>query len=225
MLQGPPFYWKNGPPKGTLHPSAPYPHKTAETPTLSPGSTGSRHVQGHQPPQCDGLAVWRHHVHGGGHHCHVAELHGSDEWIGAFADIEAKAEDGLGGLCDLEELVNGEIQVGLVRIELGNIARVLEAEVVILLVEAIEAFVGVVVAKDRVVREGGGEGVSREGCWGNGFVWGLGKATAVGVTATNNCCHFKKNECTTAVIVKTTVVASLLFITVGSTAVPELLVY
>jgi len=102
---------------------------------------------------------------------------------------------------------------------------VLEAEVVILLVEAIEAFVGVVVAKDRVVREGGGEGVSREGCWGNGFVWGLGKATAVGVTATNNCCHFKKNECTTAVIVKTTVVASLLFITVGSTAVPELLVY
>jgi len=45
----------------------------------------------------------------------------------------------------------------------------LEAEVGVLPVEAIEGFAGVVVPKDDVVEEGGGEGVLREGSWGNGF--------------------------------------------------------
>jgi len=36
-------------------------------------------VQGHQPPQRGGLAVQHRHVHGGGDHRHVAELHGGDE--------------------------------------------------------------------------------------------------------------------------------------------------
>jgi len=137
-------------------------------------------VQGHQAPQRDGLAVGRRHVHGGGDHRDVAELHGGGERAGAAADVEAEAEDGLGGLCDLEKLVNGEIQVGLVGIELGKVAGGLEADVGVLLVEAIEGFAGVVVPKDGVVGEGGGEGVLREGSWGNGFGWGLGEAAAAG---------------------------------------------
>jgi len=47
-------------------------------------------------------------------------------------------------------------------------------------VEAIEGFAGVVVPNDGVVGEGGGEGVSREGIWRNGFLWRLGEAAAAG---------------------------------------------
>jgi len=47
-------------------------------------------------------------------------------------------------------------------------------------VDAIKGFAGVVVPNDGVVGEGGGEGVLREGIWGNGFLWRLGEAAVTG---------------------------------------------
>jgi len=102
----------------------------------------------------------------------------------------------------------------------------LEDEVGVLLVEAIKRFTGVVVQKDGVVGERRGKGVLREGNWGNGFPWGLGEAVAAGKGWQQQIAAaiFLKKiiECTTAVVVKTAVVASVLFVMVGSITIPEL---
>ena len=137
-------------------------------------------MQRHEPPQRDGLAVRRHHVHGRGYHGHVAEPHRCGEGAGAAADVEAEAQHRLRGRRDLKQLLDREIQISLIRIEPRNITRRLEAEVRVLFIQAIERFALVMIPNYSVVREGGREGVFREGIWGNLFLWCFGEAAAAG---------------------------------------------
>ncbi|KAK7405739.1 hypothetical protein VNO78_07348 [Psophocarpus tetragonolobus] len=55
-----------------------------------------------------------------------------------------------------EILVNQKIQIGLIRIELGSVARGFDIKVTILFVKEIEGFVGVVVPNNGIVWKGKG---------------------------------------------------------------------
>lgn len=102
-------------------------------------------MQRHQTPQRHRLIVGRPKIHSCGDYSDIVELHPGGEGPGSAADVEAEAENRIGGLGDLEELGDGEVQLGLVSHEIGEFMIWVETGIGVLAVEAAEAFAGVFV--------------------------------------------------------------------------------
>ena len=75
-------------------------------------------MERHEPSQRHRLAIRRVEVHRRGQDGDIASLHRRGERPGPSADVDPEPENGVGGFSDLEELRDGEIELGLVRREL-----------------------------------------------------------------------------------------------------------
>ncbi|GMN43351.1 hypothetical protein TIFTF001_012555 [Ficus carica] len=138
-----------------------------------------RRVEGHQPPQCRDLAERGKNVHGRGQDGHIVGLHPGGEGPRAAADVDTQSEHGIRRLGDLEQLGDGQIELGLVGKEIPILPGQIEAQIRVHLVEAVEALATVTIPEQIRVRDGGREGVLGEGGRG-GLRRGGGEAAAAG---------------------------------------------
>ncbi|GMN45899.1 hypothetical protein TIFTF001_015096 [Ficus carica] len=116
-----------------------------------------------QHPQCRDLAEWGKNVPGRGQDGHIVGFHPGGEGPGAAADVDTQSEHGIRRLGDLEQLGDGQIELGLVGKEIPNLSSQIEAQIRVYLVEAVLALATVTIPEQIRVWDGGREGVLGEG--------------------------------------------------------------